>query len=655
MRFFRTAGEVACAVGALAMAAGQAVGQVYEPFDYPGVASLIGGHGGTGWSGPWQTAGYGDLGVGDKSSPYIIKHARIPDAGGRAEGVEGGVQRSLASSFGTPGTTMWGRCSMQQTGGTAANSWLGVKLQCSGPGSDPFLWIGKPFNRTNIGVEKGTSASVHETSSASLNFTKIAWKVNFRAGPDDVYVWIDAPVDAEPDESTADLVLPAYGNFEGMGKVLLEMGSTGSDAHGWIDELRLGSSFAEVTPLAPEMYSDGRAKRALPGGTLEALPSSDGGPDIRVHNNNPGTALPFGVELPMETTGGGVHFGPGDLAASGGEIKIKHKGWDGLIYGNHRSRPAPGGGFEQELEFPGAAAIRHRVFDGNGNPIQDDVTPGDFRIVNTGVISGPCPGGGFPQWWFTTIFYNPPKYVNGQYIELEHTWVFGCNQNVPHLRTISTPLYDAPPVTPTGLGSLAVEAFRPAFFDVFYEIGIAPLDEGNKAGMTIAGLGEGLIGDEQCDDGSDSCLDWSGRRLPVRNLGSSGEDGVEIKWPRAGTVESGGAGVWSPPGEPTLVELELKSLELHNSFGGMRVSHMGDGPGQVPIELVALELQGLGHGEGVSARPDFSGMGSSGYVIEVYQGGVLVGQSVRDNGDDIVFKQLCPPPLVPIWGWVGNG
>ncbi len=650
MRIMRAACGVVCATGVLALGAGQALGQVYEPFDYPGGGSLIGANGGRGWLGPWQSAGYGNLVAGDKSSPLIYKRLRVMDSGGRAEGVEGSVQRSLASSFGAAGTTMWGRCSMQQTGGPSASSWLGVKLPSTDPGSDPFLWIGKPLNQANLGVEKGTAGSVRTVGgSPATSFARILWRVDFHAGADDVYIWLDAPLDAEPDLASADLALPAYGNFEGISKVLLEMGSTGEDTHGWIDELRLGSTFAEVTPLADELYVGGRACQPLPDSILAPAADPTINPGIRVMPANPGTALPYGAEVVMETTGGGVHFGPGDLASIGGGIRIRHKGWDGVIYGTHLSTATPEGGFVQELAYPGAAAIRHQVFDGNGNPIGDDTTPGEIRIVNTGAVSGPCPGGGFPQWWFTTVYYNPPKFVNGQYIEFEHVWVYGCHENAPILRTISTPLFDSPPATPRGLGSLEIQARRPAFFDIFFDYAVSPVDEQKNRGFVIVGTGEAIAVAEDCDDGSDSCMDWSVRRLPVRNLGSSGQDGVDIKpYRRAISHFDFFADVNSEG------DFELRAPELHNSFGAMRVSHTGEGPDLVPIELVSLDLRGLGDGEGVIARPDFSRVGSPRYVIEMYMEGRLVGRAERDNGDGLVLKQLCPPPLIPIWGWEGN-
>ena len=127
----------------LACVAGSAVclGQpgVYEPFAYPPGAEVVGQSGGTGFSGPWQSAGYGGWQTGT-SGLGRLKVWQLMQGQSGAQSMRsssGGVQRSLAAPIaGTEGTEVWISFLAKHTGPTEG-SWLGVKLPCSGAGADP--------------------------------------------------------------------------------------------------------------------------------------------------------------------------------------------------------------------------------------------------------------------------------------------------------------------------------------------------------------------------------------------------------------------------------------------------------------------------------------------------------------------------------------
>jgi hypothetical protein len=91
--------------------------------------------------------------------------------------------------------------------------------------------------------------------------------------------------------------------------------------------------------------------------------------------------------------------------AAGQTIKIKHKGWDGLIYGNHRVARLPGGGpprLGNDVDFSsvGATGIEWRLLDSGGNVVDSGTVSGATlsytmsEIIGTNPVSPPQFGTG---------------------------------------------------------------------------------------------------------------------------------------------------------------------------------------------------------------------------------------------------------------------
>jgi hypothetical protein len=210
-------------VASLLTAVGSAVAQpgVYDGFDYPEGSSLLGQTGGTGFSTPWQSAGYGSW-SGDCTGMARLRVWQLMQGqNGHARSSSGGAQRSFSTPIpGTPGTSVWVSFLARQTGPTAA-SWLGIKLPCSGPGSDPFLFVGKPFGQAFWGCDNGRSGGIRSSTDAAVGEVRLVARIDFHAGADDVTLWVDPAMSSPPDASTAALSLPAYGNFADLRKVLI--------------------------------------------------------------------------------------------------------------------------------------------------------------------------------------------------------------------------------------------------------------------------------------------------------------------------------------------------------------------------------------------------------------------------------------------------
>jgi hypothetical protein len=127
-------------------------------------------------------------------------------------------------------------------------------------------------------------------------------------------------------------------------------------------------------------YGSGLLHLPLGGATL------DPATDRRVPVRNIGSSGQDGVEVRFQSVLGGeatidvtpLYSG----AVTSGEIKIRHKGWDGLIYGTHRASPPGAGGpgvrWESDFADMGALSVRVRCFDDAGNQIDEFVESGSM-------------------------------------------------------------------------------------------------------------------------------------------------------------------------------------------------------------------------------------------------------------------------------------
>ncbi len=128
----------------------------------------------------------------------------------------------------------------------------------------------------------------------------------------------------------------------------------------------------------------------------------------------------------------------------------------------------------------------------------------------------------------------------------------------------------------------------------------------------------------------------NGRRLPIRNLGSSGQDGVEIKFNSRWGGQAGG----------DYSALTVAGSELHvvatDLTGVVKCSHtmVGQGNGMVTHTL------------------DYSGMGAIELRTITYDTSGLVLSDVLTPGPIIVIDAqiACASPCYPVWTWINwNG
>ena len=629
----------------LACLAGAAQAQpiATERLEYPAGNSLLGQSGGLGFASPWQTAGYGSWSINAADEVIIRNGLVLSTAGGRAQSNLGGAQRTLATPIaGTPGTSAWVSFVARRVSGATGSSWLGVKLPSTGPA--PFLFLGQPFGRSHWGVDNGLAGGIAE-SSADASVAHIVCRIDFKSGADDVRVWIDPNLDSPPADSTAALTLNNYGDFQNISKVLIETGAAGSTQTGAIDEIRVGSTFADVTPTEQGSAFKGKKVKPKPESKPCVECFSWGLSQQGYVRSNPGTVGPFGVDVEMESVGGSVTLSPGEFPP-GSSLRHKHKGWDGVIYGNKRIISEPDRSISMDLDAPGAAALNVVVREADGTILTDETTPGQARFKNLGGVVnpwGPCPDGSFPEWRHTIVFYDPPKLVNFQYVYFEWVWTFGCGGAFINARTITvSPLFDDGSMSLVGTGTLELEAEGPMSVLTLLDCADMPIASRGgglpsvpKTRVFARGMGNVLV-DSRCDDGS-QCDDALRRRLSATGIGSSGQDGVEIDWKPVGRTEE--------------LRGSVDFNGIQNSQGQAVLSRNGISSAGVEQPLETITITG---NEGTSLiTPDFSSVGASHFSVTAFDAaGTVVLDAIYPNGSTLPLEHvICPPNQTLIWGW----
>jgi hypothetical protein len=227
----------------------------YDGFAYsPAGSDLVTSNGGSGFAGPWAPGGFNaslttnyDVAAGSLSFLNLATGGNSVTSG--ATGAIAGISRALASPVGADGTTAYFSVLLRPEGTLGAgafNGFFGVTLETAG---EPELFFGKPGagatgqyvveDRGGSGqVASGTNAVVGETALLVL-------KAQFGAGAggNDVFTLYVNPTPGGPEPLAG-----AVKSNSNIGSVTgLTIYSTGAFS---VDELRVGPTFADVTPTA---------------------------------------------------------------------------------------------------------------------------------------------------------------------------------------------------------------------------------------------------------------------------------------------------------------------------------------------------------------------------------------------------------------------
>jgi hypothetical protein len=380
-----------------------------------------------------------------------------------------------------------------------------------------------------------------------------------------------------------------------------------------------GSALAQP---GTELYASGILHQAV--GAAQLGPVD--GRRLPVHNL--GSSGQDGVDIQLNSLyGGGVGVDADPILAAG-TVRIRHRGWDGLIYHRFAVTNSPAGAMiTADYSGVGAIGVRTVMYGVDGSVLWDNTTPGP--IVDN-VIPPTCPDGSPGVIWHVHMLVagsNPPRYVD------QFVWSCAVGFNLhgdPYPGCCRTnPVFPAgSPGEPAGIGSMRITSDQPAL--------TIEGDALETYGLEVYGVGQAQI-DEECtmDQATGTC-DPSVRRLPVRNLGSSGQDGVAIDL----GSDVGGFEIEMARGNCCRGHVTLmKAYDDGNAE--QRISRTLDDIDPAGVTTETLDA-------------DFSSLGASGFIVTCFgTGGVVIGPpggtAIINGGPRPVWTNRCPGGGTETW------
>jgi hypothetical protein len=222
--------------------------RTYDGFNYSAGSVLNTASGGTGWASPWRELPPTIVAAQGLSYTHGQTLLTSPGAVGAASnGTAGRAQRLLATPVNTGEVwfSVLVACAPQRNELTFAY----VGLQgAGGPNSHYGVSLARPSTTSNVFVGALSSRSspqtaLTSTTVASGNTALLVARLQMRSGSDSLSLWLNPRLDAPapaPDVTLATTDLISFG------ALTLELASRGSAQ---ADELRIGDTFADVTPV----------------------------------------------------------------------------------------------------------------------------------------------------------------------------------------------------------------------------------------------------------------------------------------------------------------------------------------------------------------------------------------------------------------------
>lgn len=280
---------------------------VAEPFNYPVDAFLNGQSGGTGMGGAWLEAGnssdYDHIQAGSLAFP------RLPSSGNSLISVASGsystsLFRSLTATIpGTSGTVVWASFLVRKDneGTSAPNNYFGIVLYPTDP-NQPALFIGDTGETDfySLGIAGSADGQVASStrSVVAASPTLLVVKITFQAGADRVELFVNpdasGPAPTLAAATKSDLDIP---DIRALGVL------AGLDAQWSADEIRIGSSFADVVSAAAPTPTPTATPSPTPTTTPTATPTPTPKP----------TATPTATPTPSPTSAPSLTPVPGKL------------------------------------------------------------------------------------------------------------------------------------------------------------------------------------------------------------------------------------------------------------------------------------------------------------------------------------------------------
>ena len=362
------------------------------------------------------------------------------------------------------------------------------------------------------------------------------------------------------------------------------------------------------------------------GGSVFGPPTERG---ILVSNigssGNDGVEINLGGVRGVRGGGWGMHVGP-LLDTPGAEYKIRHKGWDGLIYGNHRvvSNGDGTGTFTFDFGTPGASSIRVVEYDAQGVVISDVVHGGG----STDQVWQPnflCNNGTLPILmvrWIKPCATCAPEMWIGWYCIGEGIYTYEPGQD--QRRIVVTPdmpgvdwsnvLLESAMVTCSGLDTLTVRN----------------ADIVTPGGLYCWGTGTAQVS-QTCPNAGLPCL--PGEEVVSTCCNDTDGDGIAIDLgPDVGTATSSY--------KRSEAEMNLNAIDKKGRSLGV-------------ISTRSDPLTGMS-----TITPDFSSVGSTECDVHFYDDGgnpISTARVLTIGGYAVAWHANCPPGYYEVGYWTGVG
>lgn len=218
----------------------------YEPFDYPAETSVMNGNGGFGFNSPWLPGGFNAklpnlyrTADGVLDYPGLAMQGSTHVKGEPTQQGIGGLGRTFATPLGEDNTTLYLSFLHRPDG---AEEYGSVVL---GTGQGNELAVGKSSSTGEYYVShRGGTGRMLSGVPGEIGKTRlVVVKMEFLPGPDRFTLFMDpTPGSAEPADGTVKEDL----DLQRAEKIFLYSRAAWS-----VDELRLGTTWEDVTPAAP--------------------------------------------------------------------------------------------------------------------------------------------------------------------------------------------------------------------------------------------------------------------------------------------------------------------------------------------------------------------------------------------------------------------
>ena len=218
-----------------------------ESFEYAVDGSVVGGDGGTGWTGPWQLVALDDASNVEDNGVASVPLLQQTGAPGARMNAYHRLMRGLEGTYGDVGRDFWlgWWMDVDMAGSNVVQfALVDTTVFATGTGGE-VVQIGNKFNGGTLGIVPG--GNIAGATSEDGHFFVAHVITNGSADNDEVIVWLDPDLDAIPSADTADVrTTTDLTNWNGIG--LKFEGNDGQPTTVLFDEIRVAGTYDEVIP-----------------------------------------------------------------------------------------------------------------------------------------------------------------------------------------------------------------------------------------------------------------------------------------------------------------------------------------------------------------------------------------------------------------------